>query len=80
MIRVKGRKCFALTRRGTFERRTGPRRCSPRAFFRASGTATWSFRLKRRFPPGRYRIYSRATAADGSREAPPARVRVRVRR
>ena len=80
VIRVKGRKCFALTRRGTFARRTGPRRCSPRAFFRANGTATWSFRLKRRFPPGRYRIYSRATAADGSRESPPARVRVRVRR
>ena len=80
VIRVKGRRCFALTRRGTFVRRTGPRRCSPRAFFKANGTATWSFRLKRRFPPGRYRIYSRATAADGSREAPPARVRVRVRR
>ena len=79
VIRVKGRKCFALTRRGTFARRTGPRRCSPRAFFRANGTATWSFRLKRRFPAGRYRIYSRATAADGTREAAPARVRVRVR-
>jgi hypothetical protein len=80
VIRIKGSKCLGLTRRGGFRLRTGPRRCSPGAFFRANGTSRWSFRLKRRFPPGRYRIYSRATAADGSREAPPARVRVRVRR
>jgi hypothetical protein len=80
VIRIKGSRCFALTRRGTFVRRTGPRRCSPARFFKANGTSTWSFKLKRRFSPGTYRIYSRATAADGSREAPPARVRVRVRR
>lgn len=79
-IRIRGSRCFALTRRGTFVRRTGPGRCSPARFFKANGTSTWSFRLKRRFPPGRYRIYSRATAADGTVEAPPARVRVRVRR
>ena len=58
----------------------GAGRCTPRTFFKATGTTTWSFRLKRRFRPGRYRIYSRATAADGTREAPPARVRVSVRR
>jgi hypothetical protein len=80
VIRIKGSTCLALTRTGTFKRRTGPGRCSPARFLKASGTTTWSFRLKRRFPPGRYRIYSRATAADGSREAPPASVRVRVRR
>jgi hypothetical protein len=79
-IRIKNGKCFALTRSGRFKLRTGPGRCSPKAFFKASGTTTWSFRLKRRFRPGRYRIYSRATAADGTREVPPAKVRVRVRR
>ena len=79
VIRIRGSRCLGLTRRGTFRRRTGPRRCSPGAFFKANGTSTWSFRLKRRFPPGRYRIYSRATAADGTRESPPTRVRVRVR-
>jgi len=57
-----------------------PGRCTPKAFFKATGTATWSFKLERRFRPGSYRIYSRATAADGTVEAPPARVRVRVRR
>jgi len=80
VIRRKGTRCFALTRAGRFKRRFGPDRCSPARFFRARGTARWSYRLKRRFRPGRYVIYSRATAADGTREAPPARVRVRVRR
>jgi hypothetical protein len=80
VIRIRGTRCFALTRKGRFKRKTGAGRCSPKAFFRANGTTTWSFRLKRRFPPGRYRIYSRATAADGSRESPPAKARARVRR
>ena len=79
-IRIRDGKCYALRRNGRFRLRTGPGRCSPARFFRATGTTTWSFTLKRRFRPGRYRIYSRATAADGTREAPPARVRVRVRR
>ena len=77
-IRVRDGKCYALRRNGRFK--TSPGRCTPRTFFKATGTTSWSFRLKRRFRPGRYRVYSRATAADGTREAPPTRVRVSVRR
>ena len=77
-IRVKDGKCYALRRNGRF--RTTPGRCTPRRFFKATGTTNWSFQLKRRFPRGRFRLYSRATAANGTVEAPPARVRIRVRR
>jgi hypothetical protein len=47
---------------------TGPRArfgkaqpCSARKWLRAGGTTSWRYKLRRPLPPGRYRVYSRAT-------------------
>ena len=71
----RGARCKALTKAGTLKRR-GCRR--PR-WLAATGTVTWKLPLRKRLPPGRYVIRSRATAPDGTVEAPPARVTVRLR-
>ena len=71
----RGARCKALTKAGTLKRR-GCRR--PR-WLAATGTVTWKLALRKRLPPGRYVIRSRATAPDGTVQAPPARVTVRLR-
>jgi hypothetical protein len=70
-----GRRCRALTRSGKLERRA----CARPRWLPAEGTATWKLKLKRRLPPGRYVVRSRATAPDGTVERTPARVTVRLR-
>jgi hypothetical protein len=71
----KGERCKALTKGGKLKRRA----CDRPRWLAASGTATWKLRLKRRLPPGRYVIRSRAIAPDGSVETTPARATVRLR-
>ena len=58
--------CMSLTNsRGRF----APVPCSARKWLRATGTTSWRYRLKRALPPGRYRMYSRATDVGGLTEA-----------
>jgi hypothetical protein len=71
----KGARCKALTKGGKLERRA----CGRPRWLAASGTSTWKLKLKKRLPPGRYVIRSRAIAPDGSVEPTPARVKVRLR-
>jgi hypothetical protein len=61
-------KCLRLTSRGKLKKsKPIGKRCAP-LFLRASGTTTWTFRLKKRLPKGRYVVYSRATDVAGNRE------------
>jgi len=71
----KGARCKALTKGGKLKRRA----CGRPRWLAATGTSTWKLKLKRRLPPGRYMIRSRAIAPDGSVERTPARVKVRLR-
>jgi hypothetical protein len=68
LVRRAGSKtCTALQRDGRFKRVD---KCSPPArWLRASGTARWSFKLRRRLARGRYVLYSRATDDAGQQEA-----------
>jgi hypothetical protein len=63
----RGATCKQLTRAGTLKR---PRRgtCAPTRFLAANGTSSWTFRLSKRLPKGRYVLVSRATDAAGNRE------------
>ena len=68
--RAAGRlRCRALTARGRWRTyRPAGRSCRPRFLLAARGTTTWSLRLKRHLPGGRYAITSRATDDGGQRE------------
>ena len=58
-------RCLGLKSNGRF-RRTSPRRrrCAVTGFLAASGARRWSFTPRRRLPPGRYALYSRAIDSD----------------
>ena len=60
-------------------RLTKARKCSKRVFVRAKGTATWTLRVKRKLPRGRYAIVVRATDRAGNRQAKLATRTLRVR-
>jgi uncharacterized delta-60 repeat protein len=63
--------CFQLKDAKAHFRRVRVRkggRC-PQRWLAAAGTTKWSFRLKRRLPPGRYVVYARAVDARGLAEA-----------
>ncbi len=63
--------CLVLKNaRGRFKRARPKRgkRC-PQRWLTARGTAKWSFRLKRRLPPGRYVVYARAVDSAGLAES-----------
>jgi uncharacterized delta-60 repeat protein len=63
--------CFQLKDARAHFRRVRVRRGGgcPQRWLPAAGTAKWSFRLKRRLPPGRYVVYARAVDARGLAEA-----------
>jgi hypothetical protein len=62
-------RCLRLTSRGTLKVTKAVRkRCTP-LFLKATGTTTWSFKLKKRLPKGRYTVYSRATDRAGQRQS-----------
>lgn len=43
--------------------------CKRQVWLRASGTGTWSYKLKESLPAGKYTIYARATPSGGAPEA-----------
>jgi uncharacterized delta-60 repeat protein len=43
-------------------------RCATPRFLRAQGTRSWVFKLRKRLPPGRYILYTRATDTSGNSE------------
>ena len=62
-------RCHALTARWRWRTyRPAGRSCKPRFLLTARGGTTWTLRLKRRMPKGRYAITSRATDDAGQRE------------
>jgi hypothetical protein len=45
-------------------------------FFKATGTTRWTWRLKKRLPPGYYVLYARATDNTGQQQVDyPTRAR-----
>ncbi len=73
--RIEPRRCAWVTsRRGTIKRsRQVKGRCTKPVWITASGTTTWSLKLARALPAGRYEIRSRARLADGTTESSTAR-------
>jgi hypothetical protein len=59
--------CMSLTGpRGRFGK---AQPCSERKWLRATGTTSWRYKLRRALPPGRYRVYSRATDGQSLTES-----------
>ena len=70
--------CAALASSGrlrTFKATKG--RCIPKTFLRATGTASWSYKLKRRLPAGSYVLYVQAIDRSGLAGGGLRRFRVR---
>jgi uncharacterized delta-60 repeat protein len=44
-------------------------KCAPTAFLSAKGTTSWSFSLKKSLPPGKYKLFARATGAGGTQSS-----------
>jgi hypothetical protein len=74
--RKAGRRCRFVAAAGML---TKTRKCSKRVFLRAKGTATWTLRVKRKLPRGRYAIAVRATDRAGNRQKRLATGTLRVR-
>ncbi|MBI2690756.1 MAG: hypothetical protein HYX29_02240 [Solirubrobacterales bacterium] len=64
----KSKKCkFVKSSSGatkTFKAVNG--KCTPSAFLNAKGTTGWSYSLKKSLPPGKYKLYARASGAGGA--------------
>lgn len=41
-------------------------KCTPTTFLNAKGTTGWSYSLKKSLPPGKYKLYARASGAGGA--------------
>jgi hypothetical protein len=69
-----GNRCRQLQHNLSFSRE---RHCGkPRVFFKATGTTKWTWRLRKRLPPGYYVLYARATDNTGQQQVDyPTRAR-----
>jgi hypothetical protein len=67
---ARARRCTWLrNRRATFAHRKPDRGgCDKPRWLKATGTRTWSYRLKRPLPPGSYVAYARAPTTAGASE------------
>jgi hypothetical protein len=74
--RKAGRRCRFVAANG---RLTKARKCSKRLFLRAKGKGTWTLRLARKLPRGRYSILVRAVDGAGNRQVKLATRTLRVR-
>ena len=64
VLQLKGSKCRQMTARGTFARAS---KCTePTTFVVAKGTTTWTLKLKKRFPRGKYVAFVRAVDDAGT--------------
>ena len=63
-------RCWQLNGKGRLDTLKVIRgRCAAPHFLLAKGTSKWTFRLRRRLPPGSYVLMSRATDTSGKRES-----------
>ncbi len=76
VAKVRGTRCRFVTRKGRF---TKARSCRRPVLLKAHGTRTWTLKLKRRLPPGTYRVVARAVDAGGNRERPGHRNKLKFR-
>lgn len=74
--RKAGRKCRSVKASGKLTKRRG---CGKRVWLKAKGTSSWSLKLKRRLPRGRYTIRVRARDRAGNVQGKPAVRKLRVR-
>lgn len=68
--RAAAKRCRILTASGTLRSRSAPKgRCAATGFLRATlSKGSWTLKLSKRLPAGRYAIYSRATDSAGHTE------------
>jgi uncharacterized repeat protein (TIGR01451 family) len=65
----RGKCKWLKNRRGKFKgRRARNKVCDSPIWLKARGTRRWRLRLRRRLPPGRYVLYSRAVSSNGAAE------------
>lgn len=63
-------RCLQLNGKGRLDTLKVIRgRCAAPHFLLAKGTSKWTFRLRRRLPPGSYVLMFRATDTSGARES-----------
>jgi uncharacterized delta-60 repeat protein len=67
---LKKKRCVWIrnSRGSTKKVKDSKKKCSKQVWIRASGTTSWSFKLKKKLSVGSYRIYSRATLSSGATE------------
>jgi len=63
VLKKKGKKCRHLTSRGRLTTATS---CAHRRWLNVKGTSSWSFRLPKRLPNGRYVVRTRAVDFSGN--------------
>lgn len=66
LVLKKGKKCTQLKSNGKFAKL---KKCAaPTSFVSAKGTATWSYKLKRKLAKGSYTLFARATDNVGQKQ------------
>lgn len=72
LLQVKGKKCKQLT--STSAKFAKSKSCSaPTKFLKAKGTSSWSLKLRKKLPKGRYVVFAKATDDKGVAQDPPAK-------
>lgn len=78
LLRRSHRCLWLVDRAAKFKRfKAVQRRCKPPRYLRAHGKSSWSYRLTRLLPAGRYVLTVRATLQDGRSAAATARFRLK---
>lgn len=69
---LKKKRCLQLSgSRAKFSKtRAVKKKCPPRNWLTATGTTSWSYKLKKTLPAGKYTLYVRATGAAGVQTTP----------
>lgn len=63
VLQLKGKKCKQLDAKGKF---VAAQKCTePTAFMAAKGTTSWTFKVRKRFPKGKYVLFARAVDTSG---------------
>jgi hypothetical protein len=74
VVQKTGKRCKALTAKGTLKKAT----CSARTFLKAKGTSAWTLKLKHKLKKGSYVVYVRVT--DAGRRSVTAQRAFRLKR
>jgi hypothetical protein len=63
LVQKRGSRCYSLTASGKFSTRS---KCdAPATWVAASGTTSWTFKLRRKLAKGKYVVFARATDGEG---------------